>query len=299
MTLTISDLRRSGVLTRAGWSKRTYDFEDYWREARKLGVLATSAEPSCAIEDRLPLAGDTEFDLATRHALSCPRFGHWLSTPRNARRFETLVDAIEQEIDPIGATIATAESFARIETNHFDECGDSKVFREQARAAGLKRADLNILDDDVDYRTHEAWFLGERGVSLDLYVKELKEASAEWMRLELRRFGIDIRRGAFPDHRCRTVAPEPILPWPASSGVYFVAANDRVKIGKADHVAKRLSSLQTSSPYPLQLLAVAPGGLAEEHIFHARFKAYRRKGEWFDLAQPILELVVELRKAAS
>ena len=83
------------------------------------------------------------------------------------------------------------------------------------------------------------------------------------------------------------------------AGVYFVRADGRVKIGKANNVDKRLRDLQTSAPHELELLAVARGGLAEEAAYHRRFVQDRLHGEWFTLSAALLAHVVELRGGGS
>lgn len=75
----------------------------------------------------------------------------------------------------------------------------------------------------------------------------------------------------------------------------LVAELPRVKIGVAKNIRKRLSSLQTSAPGPLKLLAVAGGGQPEEYGYHQRFKKERLHGEWFNLCGGILEEVGRLR----
>lgn len=73
-------------------------------------------------------------------------------------------------------------------------------------------------------------------------------------------------------------------------------ANDRIKIGCAKNVASRLRDLQTSAPYPLRLLAVAPGGRKEESAFHERFKRLRVQGEWFSVSRGLLSFIATLQE---
>lgn len=70
---------------------------------------------------------------------------------------------------------------------------------------------------------------------------------------------------------------------PLTAGVYFVQqGNDGpIKIGVSGNVDKRIRSLSTSSPLPLRLLAVLPGGRGEEQELHKRLAAHRLGGEWF------------------
>lgn len=59
--------------------------------------------------------------------------------------------------------------------------------------------------------------------------------------------------------------------------------NPLVKIGRTTNLTKRLASIQTMSPTPLQVLWQHPGGHALEKALHRWFRDQRRHGEWFDL----------------
>lgn len=70
-----------------------------------------------------------------------------------------------------------------------------------------------------------------------------------------------------------------------------------VKIGKAQNVNGRLSSLQTGSPQKLKVIWSAPGGHALESHLHDTFEDRRIRGEWFDFAG--VDAVSLITKAAS
>ncbi len=123
---------------------------------------------------------------------------------------------------------------------------------------------------------------------------ELREAIDDWFPMALRTKGIRVNADEVRNHECLTLVT-PIRDWPTMAGVYFVRAADRVKIGKANNVERRLRELQTSAPHALELLAVAQGGLAEEAAYHYRFKADRLHGEWFTFSAALVAHVVELR----
>lgn len=71
--------------------------------------------------------------------------------------------------------------------------------------------------------------------------------------------------------------------------VYFVEAtrSDLVKIGKADRLRSRYLGLVTMSPEPLRLLAIKPGGFADERELHKRFASDRAHGEWFRISRRV------------
>ena len=89
--------------------------------------------------------------------------------------------------------------------------------------------------------------------------------------------------------------------------VYFVLAqcgpSSRVKIGKANNVAKRVETLQTGSPYQLQILVTVPCRSEKhaehlERLAHRMFKPYRIRGEWFHWTAPVRRLIRDLQAAA-
>lgn len=69
--------------------------------------------------------------------------------------------------------------------------------------------------------------------------------------------------------------------------IYFLKANNKVKIGYADDPSKRIPSIQTSSPYELEVLLIIEGNFDKESELHKRFQKHRTSGEWFDLEGPI------------
>lgn len=77
--------------------------------------------------------------------------------------------------------------------------------------------------------------------------------------------------------------------------VYFILnrISGRIKIGKSFDVDKRLASLQTASPDPLELLGSVPSWLHTEAELHARFAALREHGEWFRDDPELLAFIEE------
>ena len=75
--------------------------------------------------------------------------------------------------------------------------------------------------------------------------------------------------------------------------IYIVRAvgTPRVKIGRTKNVRRRIASLQTGCPYPIELLneikTKGCGSVIEGHI-HRAFDRYRVLGEWFELPDKAL-----------
>lgn len=86
-----------------------------------------------------------------------------------------------------------------------------------------------------------------------------------------------------------TLSPEP--------RVYFIsAADDRIehcpiKIGSSRSPVSRAYEMSAHSPFPLVVLASAPGGVARERIYQERFSSLRLHGEWFARSPEILRLI--------
>ncbi|MDX2295864.1 MULTISPECIES: GIY-YIG nuclease family protein [Streptomyces] len=60
---------------------------------------------------------------------------------------------------------------------------------------------------------------------------------------------------------------------------------DAVKIGTTTDIGKRLGSLQTGLPLTLSVLWTCEGNRDLERALHEEFRAYRQRGEWFDLTR--------------
>jgi hypothetical protein len=77
------------------------------------------------------------------------------------------------------------------------------------------------------------------------------------------------------------------------SEVYFIQNEqaNMIKIGFSTDVNRRLDSLQTASPHPLQLMLSVPGSLQDEHSLHRLFDSCRGHGEWFEPHPDLLEFI--------
>jgi len=69
--------------------------------------------------------------------------------------------------------------------------------------------------------------------------------------------------------------------------IYFLKASDRIKIGYSHDPSNRISAIQTNSPYTLEVLLVIDGTRDDEQELHARFRDFRRSGDWFLFDEPI------------
>ena len=61
------------------------------------------------------------------------------------------------------------------------------------------------------------------------------------------------------------------------------------KIGYSDNPLKRLGTLQTGNPYPLELISTIEGDLLKEKELHQRFSHLKLQGEWFDYSDEVKE----------
>lgn len=77
--------------------------------------------------------------------------------------------------------------------------------------------------------------------------------------------------------------------------IYFIGADSGpIKIGFTCDVQERLKRLSLSSPRRLRVLAKVAGAIADERIYHARFKRQRLHSEWFERAPEILAEIERL-----
>lgn len=73
--------------------------------------------------------------------------------------------------------------------------------------------------------------------------------------------------------------------------IYLITClqNNSCKIGFSSDPKKRLTSLQTSNPYKLELSAIIDGDIIKEKELHEKFKEFSLLGEWFKYNQSIME----------
>lgn len=80
--------------------------------------------------------------------------------------------------------------------------------------------------------------------------------------------------------------------------VYFMQCGAYVKIGRSTQLRARFRELQTGNPYPMEVLAVLPGGYALERSLRSKFAELLHRGEWFHLRGSLHEYITTIRKAA-
>jgi len=75
--------------------------------------------------------------------------------------------------------------------------------------------------------------------------------------------------------------------------VYFIKAENKIKIGYAEDPSKRIPSIQTSSPFRLEVLLIIDGDYSVEKKLHSKFQEFRVSGEWFDFTEEIKAFINE------
>ncbi len=73
--------------------------------------------------------------------------------------------------------------------------------------------------------------------------------------------------------------------------MYFIAGAGLIKIGISTNIKSRFRAIRNSSPVPLELLGVTPGGTFKEGRAHQRFLQLRRHGEWFEDCPELREFI--------
>jgi len=76
--------------------------------------------------------------------------------------------------------------------------------------------------------------------------------------------------------------------------IYFIQAENFVKIGFAADVVSRFVSIRCGNHVEVRLLSVIDGGLKAESDLHFRFADYRVHGEWFRLEGDLRTFVAGL-----
>lgn len=73
--------------------------------------------------------------------------------------------------------------------------------------------------------------------------------------------------------------------------IYFIRNGNYIKIGVSVDPWKRLASLQTGNPEPLELLAIMPGSNDLEIGLHRAFGQFMKQGEWFQINDRLLTFI--------
>ncbi len=78
--------------------------------------------------------------------------------------------------------------------------------------------------------------------------------------------------------------------------IYFVKCHEYVKIGYSFDPYTRISSMQTGSPYELEMIALMEGGEREEVILQIAFKHLRFRAEWFRHTEELAKLTRRIQQ---
>lgn len=80
--------------------------------------------------------------------------------------------------------------------------------------------------------------------------------------------------------------------------IYFVAykgiTKSPIKIGYTEDYTRlktRVASMQTGSPWEIEVLGTMEGGYALERDLHRLFADWRIRGEWFQHSTPLINLI--------
>jgi hypothetical protein len=78
--------------------------------------------------------------------------------------------------------------------------------------------------------------------------------------------------------------------------IYFIKdERGPIKIGISCDINKRITGMQTSNPYKLELLLYIQDCKYTEKQLHLMFNKYRIRGEWFEPAPELLEFIDKIR----
>ena len=78
--------------------------------------------------------------------------------------------------------------------------------------------------------------------------------------------------------------------------IYFIHHDGHIKIGISARPWERLASLQTAHHAPLEMLAIMPGGRAEEIELHRHYSAFRVNREWFRDNENLRQYIQQARE---
>lgn len=238
---------------------------------------------------RLPILGDTSMSRAIREICDEWGFGRWL---------------MDKAYGPNGMMYGLSrarDSNADALCEAFDIHQDPSITSINDALDWVTQLDLRIEEQRPSYEEEVIDWENHLGMERDYYLMILATFSRRYIIHRLKERGFKLTKNTKLDAHDRCAWVE--LPRPEAGGVYFVVAGEReerVKIGCAKNIRKRVAELQTSSPYRLRLAAflLCDDPPKEEANNHKKFAAYRLHGEWFSLSGELLDEVRRLRVAA-
>jgi hypothetical protein len=83
------------------------------------------------------------------------------------------------------------------------------------------------------------------------------------------------------------------------AGIYFASCRQNgypIKIGYSKDIKGRIKELQTSVPWPLEVLATTTGDLSREIWLHGKFAHLRMQGEWFRREPDLVAYIEQERR---
>lgn len=91
--------------------------------------------------------------------------------------------------------------------------------------------------------------------------------------------------------RCKAMAQRRKIRDDNTGVVYYIRFRDTIKIGTSQSPQKRFNSL----PWD-EILAMEPGTYEREHYRHLQFKSARLHREWFEMTDPLMAHIAEVRE---
>ncbi|MEN5103813.1 GIY-YIG nuclease family protein [Brucella anthropi] len=84
--------------------------------------------------------------------------------------------------------------------------------------------------------------------------------------------------------------------------VYFIkpfGMDGPIKIGVSEYPQKRIETLAVWSPFQLEIIAEAPGSLADEQFIHSCFADVHSHKEWFNASPLLLKTIEKVKQTNS
>jgi len=122
--------------------------------------------------------------------------------------------------------------------------------------------------------------------------KWVEDGKTTWRTFPTYEAAVAFRRDfVLPFRERKALPPTAIMPKRRDSGwVYFFQSKaGPVKVGWSKDPKGRMATLSTAHPYPLEMVALIPGGEKLEKRLHQAFARYRLDREWF--SQEVLDEV--------
>lgn len=199
------------------------------------------------------------------------------STGRRSDDPESLADMTHEAVD-----LYRRRGLTKAEAKRLGRLGAAASPTAKAKRGRMPKGDAAVIWRDAQYTSKEAIAV----INANTDYKD--KYNLCWAYRNLGPRGVPAGRHREPNKK----------PLPRGY-IYFVLAgvSGAIKIGYSAKPSKRVRALGTSHHEELECIFTMRGTQQDEKALHKRFAEFRKRGEWFEYAEPIKRFIASKRRA--